>query len=162
LNWLDIVITIFLIGSAVIGFRSGLIKALLGLAGIIIGVILAGRFYVPFSERLSFISSTGVAKVIAFAIILIAVIVVAGLIAFFLRRAASIITLGWVDRLGGVVFGVLMAALFSAAVLAAWVKFFGIAAVVADSGIAHTLLDSFPVILGLLPRDFDSIRSFFY
>ena len=161
MNWLDIIILIVLLGSAVIGFRGGLIRGILGLAGMIVGVILAGRFYHAFAERLSFISSKDVANVVAFAIVFVAVVAVSAVVAFFLKKAVSIVTLGWADRLGGVVFGLFVGSLFLGAILAAWVKFLGMSAAIGDSAFARVLLDKFPVVLGLLPRDFDSIRSFF-
>ena len=50
MNWLDIVIIVALAISTFLGLKIGIIKALLSLAGLIVGVILAGRYYAPFSE----------------------------------------------------------------------------------------------------------------
>jgi len=46
------------------------------------------------------------------------------------------------------------------ALLATWVKFFG-TELVTESAVAAILLDRFPLILALLPGEFDMIRSFF-
>jgi membrane protein required for colicin V production len=161
MNWLDIVIIVVIIFAAFSGLRTGLIKAVLSLAGLIVGVVLAGRYYVPLAQQLTFISQTSVAKVVAFVIILVGVMVIASVIAALLKWAASAIMLGWVNRLGGAVFGLVLGALFCAALLAIWVKFLGIAGVVADSGLATFLLDRFPMVLALLPDEFDAVRSFF-
>ena len=40
-------------------------------------------------------------------------------------------------------------------------KYVGISGPVDDSALAALLLDSFPVVLALLPSEFDSVRSFF-
>jgi membrane protein required for colicin V production len=160
MNWLDIVIIVVLIISALIGLRAGLIKAVLSLAGLIIGVLLAGRFYVPLSEQLTFIPQAGLAKVVAFAIILVAVMLIAAIVAALLKWTVSLMMLGWLNRLGGAFFCFLLGAIFCAALLAIMAKFLG-TGIIAESGLATILLDRFPLILGLLPAEFDGIRSFF-
>lgn len=160
MNLLDIVIIVILAISVLTGLRIGLIKAVLSLAGLIVGVILAGRYYVPLSEHLAFISQAGVAKVVAFAIILIGVMVIAGVIAGLLKWTASVMMLGWVNRLGGAIFCLVLGAIFCGALLAIWVKFLG-AGAIAGSGLATVLLDRFPLVLALLPSEFDAVRSFF-
>ncbi len=161
MNWLDVVIIAILIISTILGLRTGIIKAVLSLAGLIIGVILAGRYYAPLAEQLAFIPQAGVAKIVAFVIILIGVMVIAGVLASLLKWAASIVMLGWVNRLGGAIFGLVLGAIFCGALLATWVKFLGIAGVIVESALTRTLLDYFPVVLALLPGEFDAIRSFF-
>jgi membrane protein required for colicin V production len=161
MHWLDIVILVVAGVAIFLGLRIGIIKAALSLAGVIVGVILAGRFYAPLAEQLSFISQAGVAEAVAFAIILIGVMVVAGVLAAFLRRAASLVMLGWVNHLGGAAFGLVLGAVLCGALLAIWGKFFDIADIVSQSGLAAILLDRFPAVLALLPEEFDTIRSFF-
>ncbi len=161
MNWLDIGLIIAIAVPTLIGLWIGLIKAALSLAGLVVGVILAGRFYLPLSEQLSFIPQAGVAKIVAFAIILIGVMVIAFVLAKLLKWAASMMMLGWVNRLGGAVFGFLLAAIACGALLAAWVKFFGIGEIISESILASLLLDQFPLVLGLLPDEFGTVRSFF-
>ncbi len=159
MNWLDIVIIVALVVPTFIGLKIGLIKAVLSLAGLIVGVILAGRFYVPLSEQLTFIPQATVAKVVAFAIILIGVMIIAGVLAMVLKWITSVIMLGWVNRIGGAVFGLVLGAILCGAVLALWIKFFGAGEVITNSSLA-AILSRFPV-LSLLPGEYDSIRSFF-
>jgi len=160
MNWLDIVLIVAIAIPTFIGLRIGIIKAALSLAGLIVGVILAGRYYVLLSQQLSFIPQASVAKVVAFAIILIGIMVIAGVIARLLKWAVSVTMLGWVNQLGGAIFGLVLGAVFCSAVLAIWVKFLG-AGAIAESGLATILLDRFPMVLALLPSEFDAIRSFF-
>ncbi len=161
MNWVDIVIAIFIILSILGGVKSGLIKSILSLAGLIVGILLAGRFYLPLSERLTFIPQESIARIVAFALIVILVMVVGGVLGVLLSKAASTLALGWLNRLGGAVFGFLTGALVVAAVLAAWTKFFGAGDAISESILAPILLDYFPDVLALLPDEFDSIRSFF-
>ena len=160
MNWLDIIIIVALVIPAFIGLKQGLIKAGLSLAGLIIGVILAGNFYQLLSKRLAFIPNEDVANVVAFILILVAVMVIAVVLTRLLKFAVSVTMLGWVDHLGGAVFGFLMGAILWSALLATWVKFFG-TELVTESFLASVLLDKFPLILALLPEEFDAIRSFF-
>ncbi|MFC1992543.1 CvpA family protein [Chloroflexota bacterium] len=161
MSWLDLVIIGAIAVFTFLGMRTGIIKAVLSLAGLIVGVILAGRFYVPFSEQLTFISQEGVAKVVAFAIILVGVLVVARVLASLLRWAVSAVLMGWVDRLGGAIFGFLLGSIFCGALLAIWVKFLGAGETIISSVLAPVLLSYMPLVLALLPEEFDSVRTFF-
>ena len=160
MNWLDIVIIVALAINALIGLKIGLIKAVLSLVGLIVGIILARLYYVPLSEQLTFISQAAIAKAIAFAIILIGVMIIAGVLAMALKWVTSVMMLGWVNRIGGAVFGLVLGALLCGAVLALWIKFLGAGEVIANSSLA-AILSQFPLMLNLLPGEFDSIRSVF-
>jgi len=159
--WLDIVIIVLIIIPTLIGLRIGIIKAVLSLAGVIIGVILAGRYYIALAEKLTFISQANLAEIAAFALILIGVMLIAAVLASLLKWVISVVMLGWVNRLGGAVFGFALGAIFCAALLAIWAKFLGAAGPIAESALATLLLDRFPMILALLPDEFDAVRSFF-
>ena len=162
MHWLDIVILVAIAIATFLGLRMGLIKAVLVLVGIIVGVILAGHYSGPLGQRLTFIPGEGVAKVVAFAIILIGVMIIAAVLAWVLTRAVSAIKLGWVNRLGGAILGLLLGALFCGALLAMWVYFMGMAEAIAESAIAAILLDRLPMVLALLPGEFGGVRSFFH
>ena len=98
MNWLDIALVILLLIPVFIGLKAGIIKILLTVAGVIVGVVLAGRLSGPLGDRLTFISNPGTAKVVAFVFILVAVMVLAAVAAFLIRKAVSAILLGWVDQ----------------------------------------------------------------
>jgi membrane protein required for colicin V production len=161
MSWLDIAIIVIIGLTIFAGLKIGIIKAVLTLAGVIVGVILAGRFYAALAEQLTFIPQETLARVVAFAIILVGVILVASIIAGVIKWLASIVLLGWVNRLGGALLGVIMGGIFCGALLAIWTKFLGISDLIAESALANFLLDYFPMVLALLPDEFDSVRSFF-
>ena len=162
MSWLDIAIIVPIAIATVLGLKIGIIKAVLSLVGLIVGVILAGRYYLPFSELLTFISQAAIAKAIAFAIILIGVMVIASILAALLKWTASLMMLGWINRLGGAAFGLILGAMACGALLAMWVKFLGPTAFITESALAPILLDRLPVVLALLPDEFDAIRAFFH
>lgn len=161
MNWVDIVLVIAIAISALIGMKKGVIGIALTLAGLVLGVFLAGRYYILLSQYLSFISHAGLVKVAAFAIIFIGVMVIAGVLARLLGKIASAIMMGWANRIGGGVLGGILGAIFCGAFLAMWVKFLGMTQVIAESRIAPILLNQFPRVLALLPGEFDAIRFFF-
>ena len=158
MNWLDIVIIVAIAIPTMIGLRVGIIKSAFSLVGLILGVFLAGHYYGPFSHQLSFIPNESVAKIVAFAIILIGVIVIAALLAWLLRRVTSVMMLSGVDRVGGAILGFVVGALFCGALLAAYIKFFGEAPAIGESHLTTILLDGFSMVLALFP---EPIRSFF-
>ncbi|MGB2813855.1 MAG: CvpA family protein [Dehalococcoidales bacterium] len=161
MSWLDIAVIVIIGIATLIGLKIGVIKAVLTLAGVIVGVLLAGRFYVALADRLTFIPQETLAKVVAFAIILIVVVLIASIIAGVLKWLASIILLGWVNRLGGALLGLITGSILCGALLAMWTKFLGISDPIAESALATFLLDRFPMVLALLPGEFGSVRSFF-
>jgi len=161
MNWLDIVILILIVIPTLVGLKSGLIKAVLSLAGAIVGVILAGHYHAILAEKLTFIAQANLAEITAFAIILIGTMLIAAVLAAMLKQIVSAMLLGWVNRLGGAVFGFLLGAIFCGALLAIWAKFLGVGETITESALAILLLDRFPMILTLLPEEFSSIRSFF-
>jgi len=161
MNWLDIVILVLIAIPTVIGLRKGLIKAVLSLAGVIAGVFLAGQYHSALAVKLTFISQQNIAEIVAFAVILIGVMIIAAVLASFLKTIVNAILLGWVNALGGAVFGFLLGAVFCGALLAIWTKFIGAGATITGSAMATLLLNNFPMVLALLPEEFGSIRSFF-
>ena len=161
MNWLDIVIIIVLAIFVFSGLKIGFIRSVLALAGIIVGVILAGRYYGHLSEVLSFIPSDSIAKILAFILILVVVMVIAWALAKLLNWAISSLMLGWVNHLLGAIFGLVVGAIFCGAILAIWIKFVGINSPISGSAIVAFLLDHLPLVLAILPSEFDTVRSFF-
>ena len=160
MNWLDVVLLVALVAAVFTGLKQGLIKAVLSLTGLVVGVILASNFYESLGNLLGFIPDENIAGVIAYALILFIVTTIANMLARPLKTITSRVALGWVNYLGGAIFGLTLGAIFWGAILAIWVKFFGTQLVV-ESLIAGVLLDKFPLVLALLPSEFDSIRNYF-
>ena len=161
MGWLDVVILIVLVAATLVGLKIGMIKAVLSLVGTIVGVVLAGRYYASLAGQMAFISQPSVAKIIAFVIILVVVMLAAVVLAWLLRSLASALLMGWLDKLGGAVLGLVLGALFCSALLTIWLKSGAATGAVQDSGLAAFLVNALPMALALLPSEFDSIRAFF-
>ena len=161
MNWLDIVILVIIAASTFMGLKNGLIKTILSFAGLILGIFLAGRFYVSLAKVLSFISDERLAQVFAFVLILIAVMLISAVLAAILTKIISAVMLGWVNHLGGAITGFVLGALFCAALMSLAVKFPGMSPTISGSSLAGILLDRFPAVLNLLPSEFEGIRKYF-
>jgi membrane protein required for colicin V production len=160
MNWLDIIIAIVLIISMFIGLKVGLVKTVLSFIGLIVGVFLAGHYYLTLSDFLSFLPDTA-GRVVAYFLIIIVVMILISLLSVLLDKLLSAIMLGWLNHLGGMLFGLLLAAVFWGAILAVWVKYVGGYNIIGNSILASFLVDRFPLVLALLPDEFNTIRSFF-
>jgi membrane protein required for colicin V production len=146
MNWLDIVLIVLLLIPTFIGLRKGLIKTILSLAGLIIGIVVAGNLYGPVSNLFGFINNESVANILAFILILAVIFIIAMLLARLLKGLANIIMVGWLDNIGGAVFGLLSGFLILGAILATIIKFFG-SDLVTESFMAQVMLDYFPMVI---------------
>ncbi len=160
MTWLDIIILLSLLISVVGGLFTGLIRGVISLLGLIAGIIIAGRLYPTFAPAFTFIHTAAWANIASFAAIFLVVMIVAGLIATTLHYIVTGIKLGWLDHLLGGLTGLLTGVIFWGLLLALWAKFFGGSAL-QQSLIAPVLVEKFPLVLALLPPEFNSVRGFF-
>jgi membrane protein required for colicin V production len=161
MNWLDIVIIVVAVLLGILGLRQGIIKTVFGIAGLIGGIVLAGRYYDGLAALLSPSGATW-ANIAAYAIILFATLIVAAVIGSLVAKLVHLVMLGWLDRLVGFILGVFIGGLLCAAVLAIIGKHYpGSEPVISQSGLARFLMEQFPLLLALLPEEFDFISDFF-
>ena len=122
MNILDIILLICFIPALVQGIRKGFIAQAISIISIIVGIWASARFadvvagwvaqYLTASEQ--------VMKVVAFALILIVVFFVLGLIGKMLEGIFNFVLLGWLNKLLGVVFALLKTALIVGLVIMAF------------------------------------------
>jgi membrane protein required for colicin V production len=164
MSWLDIIVLLMLLIPLFIGWRRGLVGTVVPLVGLVVAIIVAGRFYGSVAGWFStWLDSPAQANLLGFAIIFIAVLGAAMVVAAISREFLSLLLLGWVDRVGGLAFGLLIGGLVAGGLLTLVTRFFGSAVedTVTDSALAAFLLDKFPLALYLLPGEFDVVRDFF-
>ena len=146
MNWLDIFIIVVVALLGIAGLRQGMIRTVFGIAGLIGGIFLAGRYY---GELASLLFPPGAiwTNIAAYAIIAIATLIVAGAIGWLLAKLVSFVAFGWLDRLVGCILGVVIGGLLCAAILAIVVKYYpGMDATVDQSVIARFLVGGFPLL----------------
>lgn len=106
---IDIVFLIIIGAGAILGLFKGFIKQLATIAGLIVGLIAAKSLYLSLAEKISPMldDSMTVAQIISFVAIWIAVPLAFLLVATLLTKAMAAISLGWLNRLMGLLLGAL-------------------------------------------------------
>lgn len=113
MDTLDIIILICFIPAIIRGLQKGFIEQAVALVSLVLGAWLAFRFSSVVSGWLHpylEVSET-VLNVISFAVIVIAVVLILFLLGRLLTGIVNLVLLGWLDRLLGLVFAILKAAL---------------------------------------------------
>lgn len=116
---LDIIFAIIVILAVLQGYRNGLIVGLFSLVAIIIGLAAAMKLSTVLTGMLG--TSTGISQewlpLISFAIIFLVVLLLVRWVAKLIEKSVEIAMLGWVNKLGGVVFYVAIYAIVFSVVL---------------------------------------------
>ncbi len=113
MNVIDIIILVCCIPALFHGFSKGFVSQAISLIALVLGVWLSFKFSVPFGDWLkSFADLPGtILHIIAFALILILVMLVLTLIGKAIEKVLKLAMLGWLNKLLGVVFALLKAVL---------------------------------------------------
>ena len=116
-DWMLVLMVGFSMGM---GFRRGLVRAVMGLAGFIVGFLLAAGNYTRFGDWIydtHMIASTSTSRVVAFMLIVVFVAVGSELIARLLQKTIHALGLGLADRFLGAGFGFIRGCLFGIVLL---------------------------------------------
>jgi len=119
MSYIDIILGSLLVFGLIRGVKNGLFVELASLISFFIGVYIAVKFSYLVG---GFIGDSKSAKVFAFVITLIAVVVGIHLLAKLFSKIASFVFLGWLNRLGGAVFATLKTILFLGIILSLFQK----------------------------------------
>lgn len=158
MNWLDIVIVAVVLWFTWAAFRAGLIREVVTLVAVVVGIVVAGLLYDDLeADILVFIENEDAARAIAFLLLFGAVYLAGQLTAYLLKRAASLLLLGWLDRLGGAVFGLLKGLVIVEVLLVLFVTYpqLGLDDAIHGSVLAPEFLDRVPVVVRILPGEFE-------
>lgn len=117
----DIVILIVLLLFAALGVYWGLIRQVLALAGLILGVIVAGQYGSAVGGWMtSFVADDRLAQVLGFLLTFLIISMLASLLASLLRFFVGLLFLGWLDHLAGGLLGALQGLFGASVILVAW------------------------------------------
>jgi membrane protein required for colicin V production len=113
MNWLDAIIVIILILSLVTGFINGLVKEVASLAALILGIWGAIKFSTFTAGKLyDYFDMTGhYVGIIAFLVTFGIIVVIIHFIGILADKIVSAASLGFINRILGIVFGLLKAVL---------------------------------------------------
>ena len=158
MNWLDVVIILLILSFTASAFSAGLIREVVTLVGVVVGIIVAGLLYDDLAtDVLVFIGDSDGALAISFLILLGAVFLLGQIAAYVLKRTASLLMLGWADRLGGAAFGLLKGLIIVEILLILFAAYpqLGLDDAIGGSELAPLFLDDAPVLLRVLPGRFE-------
>src|SRR5512147_2496735 len=102
MNSVDIAIIVVVLLFGALGIYWGFIRQVLALAGLVAGVIFAGRYGASVADALSsFVSNDALARLLGFVLVVIGVSAAVSLLASLLHRFVGLLFLGWLDHLAG-------------------------------------------------------------
>ncbi len=153
-NALDWLLVLILAWSLILAFVRGIIRELFGLAGTILGLLLASWNYPALAAWLSrWITSPVAAEITAFLAIAIGVLIAFTLVGRLLRGTAHTVGLGFVDRIAGAGFGLLRGCLIGMGILVTATAFFPPQTLVANSRLAPYFLAAAREVCFVVPQD---------
>jgi membrane protein required for colicin V production len=118
MNWLDAIIVVILILSLVMGFINGLIKEVASLAALILGVWGAIKFSTFTAGKLYdyFDMSGHYVGIIAFIVTFAIIVVIIHFVGILADKLVNAVSLGFLNRILGIVFGLLKSVLIMSVV----------------------------------------------
>ncbi len=158
MNWLDIVIVLVIVFFASTAFRAGLIREVVTLVSVVVGVVIAGIFYDDLArDVLTFIDNEKTALIVSFLVLLGAIYLAGQLVAVMLKQVAALLFLGWADRTGGALFGLIKGLIVVEVLLILLVTYpqLGLKGDIDGSPLASVFLDVAPLLLLVLPNEFE-------
>ena len=155
MNWRDVVIVATIVAFTVTAYSAGLIREVATLAGMIAGIIIAGLLYDKLASEFS--EGDDVALAVSFFILFGSVYLIAQICAYVIKKAASLVMLGWLNHIGGAFFGFLKGILVVEVVLLVFAAYpgLGMDGAVDGSALAPLFVEDVDFVLILLPSDFD-------
>ena len=149
MNWLDIAIIVVILSLGMFGLFKGATKAIFGVAGLIGGIVLAGYWH----ESLAyFLSPEGTiwASIVAYAIIVVSVLILSAIISQLITKLIFAAMLGWLDRIIGFLLGAGIGLALCIAFIATISRVPGTEGFISHSAIAAFLINQFPIVI--IPR----------
>jgi membrane protein required for colicin V production len=123
-NWLDYVLIAILLFSVVLSARKGFSREIIGLASAVFALVLGMWFYgLAGSVFIPYVSSTRVANLIGFLLVVCAVLLFGALLGWIVNRFLRTVGLSFFDRLLGGAFGLVRGLLVVVALLTAYMAF---------------------------------------
>ena len=102
INWLDLGFALVMLLFVVRGLLNGLMREVAGLAGVLLGFFMAGRWYTVLAPKLSrFVGNPDTAGMVAYGLIFVGVLVGVVIVASLLRKAMQVTFTAWLDHLCG-------------------------------------------------------------
>lgn len=173
---IDAIVILFLLLGAVVGFKRGAIRSLVGLVGTIAVVVIAYYLknpvadllynFVPFFEfsgnfeglvTLNILLYEAIAYILVFMVLYSILSLILKLTGVIEKILTMTIILGIPSKIIGAVLGFIEAVVFSFIVLFVLLQFNGTSSLVKDSSMAMSILDKTPLIGSMVNETYDAI-----
>jgi len=153
-NWLDWVLALVVLFSVASGAGEGLTKGIIGLASLIVGLAVAASGYHSLGETLgSIIHSHELAYGVAFFTLFVLVLIIGGLVARLAEKLVNTAGIRWLDRLLGLVFGLLRGVIVDAVIVMALLAFAIKPEAVRQSQLAPKVMSGSRAMAALMPPE---------
>lgn len=159
MNGLDIFFLVIIVASTIFSLFRGLIKEVFSIISLIGGIIVGHLLYPKVAIFLMrFITSSFWANTTAFVVIFLIVCVLINLVGILLQKTLKKLAIGWVDTIGGVVFGFIRGVLIVTILVILLTKFplGNTRELITSSQIIPHLYLVVKILLSLLPAGFSS------
>jgi len=155
LNWLDVVIVVTIVAFTVTAYSAGLIREVITLVGMIAGIVIAGLLYDNLAKEFS--GDGDAALAVSFFVLFGSIYLIAQICAYLIKKAASLVMLGWLNHIGGAFFGFIKGVLVVEVALLVFAAYpgLGMDGAVEGSALARLFVEDVDFVLILLPSDFD-------
>jgi membrane protein required for colicin V production len=120
LDW--VLVAVFVVG-ALLGLKWGLVQSVLNFIAVYVAMLVGAQVADGLVARVTDdVQNESVATTIGYVVIFLGVFIIAQIVGKIIRAMLTIIFLGWVDKLGGVVVGVLLGAILVTGVVTAMAR----------------------------------------
>lgn len=170
-TFLDVVLIAVLLVFIITGFILGLIQGIGALVGVFAGAWLAGRYFMVWGDWLApfFFGQVVAAKIIAFVLIFILVNRLVGFLFYLINRVFRLISiipfLKSINRLGGLILGLIEGVLVLGLIIYVMAKFASdiewLAIALGNSMVARWLVSLASIAIQFLPEALAKMQSIF-
>jgi len=155
-NWLDFVTIFVLLSFVAAAFSAGLIREVITFLAIVVGIVIAGVLCDDLArDVLVFIDDRDAALAVSFLVLFGSAYLLGQITAYILKKGASLLMLGWADRAGGAMFGLVKGLIVVELLLLVFVAYpqLGLENAVSNSALAPLFVDDASWVLVLMPGD---------
>lgn len=158
MNWIDVVIVLIVLGFVAAAYTAGLIREVVTFVAVVLGIVIAGFLYDNLAaDVLVFIDDEDAARAIAFLALFGSVYLLGQIAAYVLKAMASIMMLGWADKLGGAAFGLVKGLIVVQLLVILFAAYpsLDLDDAIDNSAIGRFFVDDASFLLAILPGEFD-------
>jgi membrane protein required for colicin V production len=117
-----VLFAVFVVG-ALLGLKWGLVQSVLNFVAVYVAMLVGAQFADGLVARVTDdVQNESVAAAIGYVVIFLGVFIIAQIVGKIIRAMLTVIFLGWVDKLGGVVVGLLLGAILVTGVVTAMAR----------------------------------------